>query len=70
MVEAGRDYLHVEFRSRFFGFVDDTEFALDEVAGVVHVRSAARLGHSDFGVNRRRVETIRESAGFAASRPA
>ncbi|MGB0127832.1 MAG: DUF1499 domain-containing protein [Rhodocyclaceae bacterium] len=56
------DYLHVAFRSRVFRFVDDVEFLLDASEGVIHVRSASRLGHGDFGVNRDRVETIR--AGF------
>jgi len=39
------------------------EFRIDEAAGVVHVRSASRKGYWDFGVNRRRVETIREAIG-------
>ena len=67
VVEERSDYLYAEFRSRFFGFVDDVEFALDAVAGLIHVRSAARLGRSDFGVNRRRVESIRRSGGFPAA---
>lgn len=53
-------YLHVEFASKGLRFVDDTEFALDRPAGVIHVKSAARLGVRDFSVNRDRVETIRE----------
>lgn len=59
------DYLHVEFASRLFGFVDDTQFALDVRSGVIHVKSAARVGIRDFSVNRDRVEAIR--AAFAAS---
>lgn len=66
IVEERSDYLHAEFRSRFFGFVDDVEFALDAESGLIHVRSAARLGRSDFGVNRRRVESIRRATGFSA----
>jgi len=53
------NYLHAEFRSALFGFVDDVEFYLDPENNVIHVRSAARTGYSDFGVNRRRVEVIR-----------
>lgn len=53
------DYLHVAFRSRWLGFVDDAEFWVDPSAGVVQVRSAARVGRRDFGVNRARVEAIR-----------
>jgi len=52
-------YIHAEFSSAVFRFVDDVEFQFDEGTKVIHVRSAARLGHSDLGVNRRRVEDIR-----------
>jgi uncharacterized protein (DUF1499 family) len=52
-------YVHAEFTSALFRFVDDVEFFLDERAAVIHVRSASRLGSSDLGVNRRRIETIR-----------
>lgn len=53
------DYLYAEFTTRLMGFVDDVEFLADPAAGVVHVRSASRLGHSDLGVNRERIEAIR-----------
>jgi uncharacterized protein (DUF1499 family) len=52
-------YIHAEFKSATMGFVDDTEFALDAGAQVIHVRSGARLGVRDFDVNRKRVESIR-----------
>jgi len=42
-----------------FGFVDDVEFRFDRNTGCIHVRSASRLGISDLGVNRRRIEDIR-----------
>jgi len=54
--------IRAEFRSRL-GFVDDVEFRIEEAAGVIHVRSASRSGYWDFGVNRRRVEAIREAFG-------
>ena len=54
-------YLHAEFSSATLGFVDDVELALDAAARVIHVRSAARLGRYDFGVNRARVEALRSS---------
>jgi len=54
-------YLHAEFSSRAMGFVDDAEFALDSAAGVIHVRAGARLGIRDFGVNRARVERLRDA---------
>lgn len=53
------NYLYAEFTSKLMGFVDDVEFYLDESQKVIHVRSASRLGQSDLGVNRKRVETIR-----------
>lgn len=52
-------YLHFEFRSLVFRFVDDVECLLDPASGVIQIRSASRVGRSDFGVNRRRVERIR-----------
>ena len=55
------NYLYAEFTTRLMGFVDDVEFLADPVAGVVHVRSASRLGHSDLGVNRKRIEAIRQA---------
>lgn len=53
-------YLHAEFATAVFRFIDDVEFYVDETAGVVHFRSASRVGYSDLGVNRRRMEGIRE----------
>lgn len=52
-------YLHAEFKSKLMGFVDDVEFTYDAKAGVLHVRSASRLGRRDYGVNRKRVEALR-----------
>jgi uncharacterized protein (DUF1499 family) len=53
------NYLHAEFRSMLMGFVDDVEFVHDAARGVLHVRSASRLGRRDYGVNRKRVEALR-----------
>jgi uncharacterized protein (DUF1499 family) len=51
--------LHAECRSALFGFVDDLELELRAAEGVIAVRSASRVGYSDLGVNRRRVESLR-----------
>ena len=59
VIKSEPNYLYAEFTSKLMGFVDDVEFYLDDKAGVIHARSASRLGSSDFGVNRARVETIR-----------
>jgi uncharacterized protein (DUF1499 family) len=61
---ATETYVHAECRSRVFRFVDDVEFLLDAGAGVLHVRSASRVGVWDLGVNRRRVAGLRRA--FAA----
>ena len=53
-------YLHVEFRSLGWGFIDDVEFYVDETAGLLHFRSASRLGYGDSEVNRARMTHIRQ----------
>lgn len=59
IITESKDYLYAEFKSALMGFVDDVEFYLDRNANVIQVRSASRLGQSDLGVNRKRIETIR-----------
>ena len=61
VVESRDDYLYVQFSTRLMKFVDDAEFWFDPAAGVVQVRSASRLGRKDFGVNRERIESIRQA---------
>jgi uncharacterized protein (DUF1499 family) len=60
VVASGKDFIRAEFVSAIFRFVDDVEFYLDDRNKVIHVKSASRVGYSDLGVNRRRVENIRE----------
>ena len=59
IVETKPDYLYVEYASLLLGFVDDVEFYFPPNAKIIHVRSASRLGYSDLGVNRKRIEAIR-----------
>lgn len=59
VVRSETNYLAAEFKSIFFGFVDDLELRKDSVAGVIHIRSASRVGYSDMGVNRKRAEQLR-----------
>jgi uncharacterized protein (DUF1499 family) len=59
VIAADRNYLYAEYRSALLRYVDDVELYYDERAGLVHVRSASRLGRRDFGVNRKRVEDLR-----------
>lgn len=57
--ENAPPYLAATFTSKLFGFVDDFECLVDRDAGVINVRSGSRVGYSDLGVNRKRVEQIR-----------
>ena len=59
IVASEPTYIHAAFTSALFRFVDDVEFSLVDRVGVIHVRSASRVGYYDFGANRRRVEEIR-----------
>ena len=59
IIRAEGYYLYAEYRTKIMRFVDDVEFLYDDKAGLIHVRSASRLGRRDFGVNRTRVESLR-----------
>jgi uncharacterized protein (DUF1499 family) len=59
VVTARDDYLYVQFTTPLLKFTDDAEFWLDPAAGVVQLRSASRLGDSDLGTNRKRIEALR-----------
>jgi uncharacterized protein (DUF1499 family) len=59
IIDSNDSYLYAEFTSKLMGYVDDVEFYLDRSQNILHVRSASRLGKSDLGVNRKRVEEIR-----------
>jgi uncharacterized protein (DUF1499 family) len=52
-------YIHAEYTSAMFRFVDDVEFNFDDAKKIIHVRSASRLGYGDMGVNRKRIEELR-----------
>ena len=52
-------YLWATFTTKVFRFVDDVELRMDETRGVIHIRSASRVGYSDMGANRKRVESLR-----------
>ena len=60
VVKAGPDYLYAQYTTKWLRFVDDAEFWFDPVAQRIQVRSAARLGESDLGVNRARIEALRQ----------
>ncbi|MGR0277819.1 DUF1499 domain-containing protein [Marinomonas dokdonensis] len=59
IVSSTLGYVHLEIKSKYIGYIDDVEFYLPEADSVIHVRSASRVGYSDVGVNRERVEQVR-----------
>ena len=60
IVTATDTYIHVECKSRIFRFVDDLELYFNSSNRIISIRSASRIGYSDFGANRRRVELLRK----------
>lgn len=59
VLEKTDNYIHAISKSRIFKFIDDVEFYFPADESVIHIRSASRVGESDLGVNRRRLEQIR-----------
>ena len=59
VVSQNSSYIHAEFRTRLLRFVDDVEFRLESETNEIAVRSASRVGFSDLGTNRRRLERLR-----------
>ena len=59
VVRSEEDFIHAEFSSLVFRFVDDVLFYFPPDEKIVHVKSASRTGYWDFGANRKRVERIR-----------
>ncbi len=59
IVAENDNYFHIEYKSKIMGFVDDLEFFFPKEK-IIHIRSASRIGYSDLGVNRKRVEYLRE----------
>lgn len=59
VISKTNNYIHVAYHTSSKIFIDDVEFYIDAAAGVIHFRSASRVGHSDLGANRKRMEKIR-----------
>lgn len=59
IIKETDSYLHVEFTTKLMRYVDDVEFFFDDDNQSIQFRSASRLGHSDMGLNRKRMEEIR-----------
>ena len=60
MVETKPDYIYAQSQTRLLKFVDDVEFWFNPAKGAIDVRSSSRLGRKDFGVNRQRIELVRQ----------
>lgn len=61
IVDSTPDYLYAQYTTSIMRFVDDVEFWYDPKAQAIQVRSASRVGESDLGVNRKRVEAVRQA---------
>lgn len=59
IIEQTDNYIYFQSSSAIMGFIDDGEFYFPPDEKIIHVRSASRIGDSDLGVNRRRIEQIR-----------
>ena len=59
VVTESPDYIHVEFTSPLMRYVDDVEFTLPSAENIIQVRSSSRIGYTDFGANRERIERLR-----------
>ena len=60
IVETKPDYIYAQSQTRLLKFVDDVEFWFNPAKGAIDVRSSSRLGRKDFGVNRQRIELVRQ----------
>ena len=65
LVPQAPDYVYAQYTTPLMRFVDDVEFWFDPVANVIQVRSASRIGKGDRGVNRKRIEMVREALAAA-----
>jgi len=61
LLKVETDYIHAEFRSLIFQFIDDVELYFPPDQAIIHVKSESRKGYYDFGANRRRVERLRST---------
>jgi uncharacterized protein (DUF1499 family) len=67
IIEGKPGYIYAEFRTKGAGYTDDVEFVFVPETGIIHFRSSSRLPYYDWGVNRKRMETIRTAFTDAVS---
>ena len=67
LITENETYRHYQFTTPLMGFIDDVELLYDRKKQLIQVKSASRVGQSDFGANRKRVELLREGLNKALS---
>ena len=67
LITENETYRHYQFTTPLMGFIDDVELLYDRKKQLIQVKSASRVGQSDFGANRKRVELLREVLNKARS---
>ena len=60
VVSAVDQRVEAIFTTKFLKFKDDVHFELDDDAKLIHFRSASRVGYSDLGANRKRMDALLE----------
>ena len=60
IIETRKNYIWLTFTIPVMGFVDDVEFYFPENEKVIHFRSASRVGYSDLGVNKNRMNQLKK----------
>lgn len=69
LIKMLEHYWYFEFRTPVLKFCDDVEFYFPPRQNVIHMRSASRIGYSDWGTNRKRLEAIRAAFETASAKP-
>jgi uncharacterized protein (DUF1499 family) len=60
IVQNHERFIYAVFTSKFFRFKDDLYIYFDTDKQLIHFKSQSRLGHSDLGVNKKRILSIKE----------
>ncbi|WP_127717074.1 DUF1499 domain-containing protein [Halobacteriovorax sp. HLS] len=64
VVKVEKNYLYFTDQSSIFGFVDDVEFLYEENLKKLHYKSSSRVGKSDLGANKKRIDRILQQIGL------
>lgn len=61
ITHQNNDSVHAIATSFLLRYIDDINGVLDSDAQLIHIRSASRVSHKEFGANRKRLEALRET---------